>query len=328
MNTALLTPPTTEPDVLPYTTSVLEQPWWLDAVAPGHWRAATVCKGGELFARLPYRRVRRYGLTAVSNPPLCHHLGPWFRPWTGKYAGELGRQKELILDLVLQLPEADLVSLTLTPLLSNALPFCWSGFRHTTRYTYRIEDLTDLDRVWAEFTNERRNVIRRAQKIVQVRDDLPVDTLYALLTKTWARQGRRPHVSLDLVRRVHAAARAHNACKLLFAEDADGSVHAAVFVVFDERVAYYLLGGADPGFHPSGAYSLLVWEALQAAASSSRVFDFAGSSARDIEHFNRTFGARQRREIHVTRRSRRLALLVSARSVGELLLGRHPSVLE
>src|SRR5689334_24058521 len=39
------------------------------------------------------------------------------------------------------------------PSSSNWLPFYWSGFRQTTRYTYVIEDLTDLNRVRSE---ERR----------------------------------------------------------------------------------------------------------------------------------------------------------------------------
>ena len=301
---------------LPCTTCLFEQPWWLESVSPGEWNAATVIKGGEIYARLPYRFRRKYGLSLGGNPPLSHHFGPWFRPFGGKYAGQLGQQKELTLELIRQLPHCDLFELSLSPLFSNALPFRWSGYRHTTGYTYRIEELKDLDWVWGEFTNERRNVIRRAQKLVTVRDDLPIDSLYDLLTKTWARQGAGPSVTQALVRRVQAAAQVRNASRLLFAEDAQGRLHAAVWLVWDSRSAYYVLGGGDPEFKASGAYSLLVWEAVRTAASVSSMFDFAGSSNQAIEHFFRTFGARQSPLIQVVRMSRRFEIIRLVHDMG------------
>ena len=318
----LIAAPTGDDGVVPWTTCVLEQPWWLDAVSPGAWAAATVIKGGEVYARLPYGIRKKYGLTLVGNPALSPGLGPWFRPWRGKYAGELGEQKELTLALIRQLPDCALFAQTFSPLFTNALPFRWSGYQHTTHCTYRIEELKDLDRVWSEFTNERRNVIRRAQKLVAIRDDLQIDVLYELLRKTWARQGRTPPVTRELVGRVHAAAHVRNACQLLFAEDAQGCVHAGVFVLQDNRCAYYLLGGGDPQFKASGAYSLLVWEAIKAASSVAPAFDFAGSSDLDIEHFFRTFGPRQRSLIQANKMSRQFAVLNASKDLFQAIAGK------
>ena len=72
-----------------------------------------------------------------------------------------------------------------------------------------------------------------------------------------------------------------------------GRVHAAMLLVWDERRCYYLQGGGDPALRNSGAHSLLVWEAIQRAASKSRLFDFEGSMVESVERFFRAFGARQ-----------------------------------
>jgi hypothetical protein len=64
-------------DAAACTHSLFEQPWWLDAVAPGNWDAATVTSDGEIIGRLPYVRMRRCGLTILGQPPLTQFLGPW-----------------------------------------------------------------------------------------------------------------------------------------------------------------------------------------------------------------------------------------------------------
>ncbi len=52
------------------TNSLFEEPWWLEAVAPGRWREAVVTSDAGPEARLPYVLKRRMGLTLVAQPPL------------------------------------------------------------------------------------------------------------------------------------------------------------------------------------------------------------------------------------------------------------------
>ena len=83
-------------DTIPWVNSVFEQPWWLDAVAPGRWSAAEVRRGDEVVARLPYMRRRRYGLDARSSSrPLTQTLGPWLAPARCKYPRRLEAEKRL-----------------------------------------------------------------------------------------------------------------------------------------------------------------------------------------------------------------------------------------
>src|SRR5262249_38128200 len=153
-----------------------------------------------------------------------------------------------------------------------------------------------------------------------VQDDLGVEEVYRMVLLTFSRQGLRPKYDLTLLRRLDAAARQFGSCRILHAQDAQGNIHAGIYIVWDESSAYYLLGGADPRFRTSGAHSLLMWEAIRFASTVSRSFDFEGSMVEPIERFFRSFGARQVPYFHVTRMSRRMRALTSAcELVGALL---------
>jgi len=181
--------------------SVFEQPWWLDAVAPGRWSAAVVRQGDDVVARLPYTYRRRPGLMTIVQPELTQTLGPWLACLEGKYARRLEREKRLLGQLIELLPPFDFLRVNLSPSLTNWLPFYWAGFDATVRYTYRIEDLTDLERVRAEFQEHVRRGIRKAEGAVAVECDHPLDDLLRLNALTFARQGRRPPYSDEYVRR-------------------------------------------------------------------------------------------------------------------------------
>jgi hypothetical protein len=300
-------------DAIPHAYSLFQQPWWLDAVAPGAWRAAEVRRGDELLARMPYVIGRRHGLSTLTMPALTPVLGPWVRASDAKYSNRLSEQHELLEELLLQLPPVDLFRHGFAPEVENWLPFYWHGCEATPAYTFRIESLEDPDQVWAGFRESVRREIRKAQKVVTVRDDLPIERFYELQQSTFARQGLPVPFGLDYLRRIDEAAVRRGARRMLFAEDASGRTHAAVYVVWDARVAYYLLGGGDPELRTSGAHSLLMWEAIRFASGVSRCFDFEGSMLRHVERFVRGFGGRMVPYYVVSRMSARMRLIAEAR---------------
>jgi hypothetical protein len=273
--------------------SVFEQPWWLDAVAPGRWSAAVVRQGDDVVARLPYTYRRRPGLMTIVQPELTQTLGPWLACLEGKYARRLEREKRLLGQLIELLPPFDFLRVNLSPSLTNWLPFYWAGFDATVRYTYRIEDLTDLERIRAEFQEHVRRGIRKAEGAVAVECNHPLDDLLRLNALTFARQGRRPPYSDEYVRRLDAACAARGSRRIFAAVDARGKPHAALYVVWDERTLYPIINARDPSSCAVGANTLLYWEAIRLASQVSRAFDFEGSMLEPIEHFVRGFGGRQ-----------------------------------
>ena len=299
------------------TNSLFDEPWWLDALAPGAWKAAEIAHDGRVVARLPFVQRTKFGLVALSQPKLTQSLGPWLEPSDGKYSRQLELQKERMTALIEALPPFHTFRQSFSTHITNWLPFYWAGFTASVRYTYRLEDLTDPELIWNGFAENVRRQIRKAQKQVEVRDDLPFERFLELHAATYVRQGVRPPVGDELLRRLDAAAAAAGARRLLAAVDADGRVRAATYIVYDSRSAYYLLGGRHLDFPTGGEPSLLLWDAIQRAGATSAAFDFEGSMIESIERFFRSFGARQVpyfRVEHVRGRAKALQALRSIRT--------------
>lgn len=315
-------------DRVPAAHTIFDQPWWLDAVAPGSWSEIVLENGDRVAARLPYVFRRRRGLSIVSQPALTQTLGPWVAPSEGRYAQGLRAEKDCMGELIARLPPFDLFLQNFSPAVTNWLPFYWAGFSATVRYTYRIEDLSDLDAVWSGFLQNVRTDIRKASAQVEVRSDLAITGLLPLIAATFERRGLSPPYDTELLARLDRACAERGAGRSFFAVDAQEHTHAAVYLVWDDRTAYYLIGARSDDFAQSGATSLLLWEAIKFASGVTRVFDFEGSMIEPVERFFRAFGARQVPYLQVWKARRRVVPLLRLRHHGYLpdsILMRRPS---
>ena len=185
-----------------------------------------------------------------------------------------------------------------------------------------LDDLSDLESVWSGLLVNIRTDIRKAQKQLEVRTDLGLNRFLEVSNLTFARQGEKSPYPCDLVERLDSACAARDARRIFFAEDAQGRVHAAAYVVWDSESAYYLLGGGDPALRNSGATSLVMWKAITFAATVTKRFDFEGSMLEPVERFFRAFGARQTPYFRVTRTGRLMRLALAGRQGVDALLGR------
>jgi hypothetical protein len=315
-------------DITDFSSALFQQPWWLQAVAPGSWDAVVVVENDEVVGRLPFVRKRRLGLTILTQPPLTPFLGPWVKAGTGKTHTQLEREHRILQNLIAVLPPHDVCSLSFHHSIKNALPFYWHGFSLSFNYTYVISELEDPGKIWAGFRENIRREIRKAERRVVIRCSEDVETFIALNRMIFGRQGIAAPYSTELIRQVDAACCARGVRRIFLAEGADGTPHAALYLVWDSESAYYLMGGGDPELRTSGAMSLLMWEAIKHAAQVTRRFDFEGSMLQPVERFFRAFGGRQVRYAHVSRGCSlrgRLAVLAQAyaRSRGA---SRHTSL--
>ena len=306
---------------VPQAYALFQQPWWLDAVAPGAWDEVRVERDGQILARLPFMIKRRFGLTALTRPSLTWFLGPWFSSGDSKGATLLRQQKELTLDLISQLPRYDVCRMTLAPQVTNWLPFHWAGFSAIPYCTYRIPDLSDEDALWAEMDSFARTAIRKAAKKVVVRTDLGIDAVLDLQERTYARHGWAIP-DRDAIYRLHEACTARRCCQSFVAEDAQGRRHKFTHIVWDDRCAYAFAGGMDHELSRSGAPMLVRWEAIRFASKVTKSFDFCGSRAEPVERVFRGFGARQITCFAVSKFSRRMRVLNAARELAAAVTGR------
>lgn len=107
------------------------------------------------------------------------------------------------------------------------------------------------------------------------------------------------------------------------ARDEHNNIHAAVYIVWDNDSAYYLMGGGDPALRNSGATSLCLWEAIQFASTVSKKFDLEGSMLEPVERFFRGFGTVQKPYFKISKTfDKRMRAAYIFRDMVNLLRGR------
>jgi len=290
---------------------IFSRDWWLDAVCGEFWDVCLVEKGGEVLASMPYHfRKNRLAMTVITQPRETQVLGPWLRASSAKVSVRLGQEKDLMNELIAQLPAFSYFEQNWHHANTNWLPFYWHGFRQMTRYTYRLPDLSNLDAIWSGFRENIRSDVRKAQNRFKltVRTDLNIDDFLALNAKTFERQGQVLPYSISFIKELDEACEKHNSRAIFVAVDDSGRHHAGVYIIWDEQSAYYLMGGGDPELRSSGATSLCIWEAIQFAAAKTKSFDFEGSMIESVERFFRAFGAIQTPYFSISKTPSRLLL--------------------
>lgn len=277
-------------DSIPCVNSIFEQPWWLEAMAPGQWGAVEIEKNGKIVARLPFVKQKRLGCKLLGLPDFTQTLGYWIEDTGAKNANRYSKQKDMITELIEKLPPKCSIDLALDHTCDYLYPFIWAGFKTELAYSYRIEDIHNVDQLWSNLAENMRTKIKKAKNIVTVEDNHSIDDLIKLRNKTFARQGRKLYDYSIALRRLDEALLEKNARKLLCAVDSEGRIHAASYFVYDSTCCYALIGGGDPELRSSGAAALLMWEGIRFASNVSKSFDFEGSMIEPIERFFRAFG--------------------------------------
>lgn len=302
------------------TIPLFSQAWWLDAVAGDTWDAVLACQGEQVMGALPFVEKKRWGFTLVTQPKLTQSLGPWVRPTDKSYPKVLAYEKDVLGALADGLPSYHYYGQNWHFNQDNWLPFYWRRFNQTTRYTYVLPDISNLDNLWKEFTKDIRGNVRKARERfglnVRLGDD--VSELFPVLRKTFDRQNKKLPYSESFLKKVDEAASFKGQRAIILGEDAEGQLHAGTYIVWHGDTAYQLLNGYDPELRQSGAGSLCVWSAIMKASEHVDRYDFEGSMLEPVERFFRAFGARQAPYFHVSQtRSRALNMAMCLRSAAK-----------
>lgn len=286
------------------TIPIFSKDWWLDAACGAdNWSVILAEKGNKIFASMPYFTMKsRFGFTTIAMPMLTQTMGIWIKyPEDQKITTRLSYEKEIITEIIQYLPRFDSFNQNFHYSFKNWLPFYWKGFSQTTRYTYVIEDLSDLGTVFSHFNGSLRSKIRQAEKAMHVYEEEDIQKFFYIIQKIFRKQGLNTPYLFEFFRKLDKACSEQNCRKILFAEDEKGNLHGGIYVVWDEESAYSIAGGADPSFKNIGADPLLCWEAIKFASTVSKKFDFAGSMIEPVEFFMRSFGGIQKPYFSITR---------------------------
>jgi lipid II:glycine glycyltransferase (peptidoglycan interpeptide bridge formation enzyme) len=174
---------------------------------------------------------------------------------------------------------------------TNWLPFYWKGYKQTTRYTYRLKNISNIDGVWNGISpNIKYDINKAIRNGLHINLDGNISDFIDLYKKTFFRQNLNPRYSEEKIKKLDRACELHNSRKIIIISDGLGRNHAGIYLVWNEYCAYYLMGGGDAELRNSGATSLALWESIKFASTKTNVFDFEGSMVQSIEKYFRAFG--------------------------------------
>lgn len=273
---------------------IYSKSWWLDAVCqPQNWDVWLYEKGGDILAAMPYYMEMRGEYRYITKAPLTQNNGIIF-----KYYKESKREtKAKFQEHVIDEANAYIESLSLDVYeqqyhysFDNWLPFYWNQYTAMTRYTYVLEDTSDLDILWDGISSSYRNIIRKGYKIAKVCEGYDADEFWELHKNVFSKQGLECPFSYDLWMRLYEACKENNCAKILYAKDSSNRILSIIFLIWDEQSVYHLLGGSMPEYQNMQTYDMLIWEGIKFASQMCLKYDFEGSVIKRISKSMRQFG--------------------------------------
>lgn len=267
---------------------------WYDALFGNDWDVVLVQKNDNILGFLPYIITKKKTFQLIRPPYITPYQGVWMiYPSDQKYTNRLSFEKEVMIDIINQLPDVDSFQQKFLPEFTNWLPFYWNNFEQTTRYTYIIEDLSNTEKVFKDFKENIRREIRKAEKTLTIETTEDIDLLYKLKVSVYDENGESYPIPEKMLINAFNFCKRNKTGELLAAKDSDGNIHSILFYVWDKTTAYYLHGGTYNNHKTSGSMSLLLWEAIKRSSKIAKQFNFEGSMVESIERYFRAFGGKQ-----------------------------------
>ena len=258
--------------------------------------ALAYSKDGSVIGALPYLLGSKFGLRYIVQPQLTQYNGPWYHyPERLNMRKKLQFQYDVDKQLISHLKGLRLAffSQSFAPEATNWLPYHWDGYRQSTRYSYRYEDLSDTAKLLDGMSpKDRRGKIVSLMPNLNVVTTVTPDRFAAMVDDYWEGQGKKCLLQRDFVQSVCESALQHGHGLIVGLEDKEtGLMKGAAFAIYDSRCAYSLMSAFDRNYGTAGISECLFWALIQTLSSRTKAFDFEGSMDREIEYYYRSFGA-------------------------------------
>lgn len=273
---------------------IYSKPWWLDAVCGSeNWDVWLYRSGEDILAAMPYYKERRGEYRYITKAIWTQNNGIIFchAPEAKLVARQIFEEK--VIDAACTFIESlglDVYEQQFHYSFRNWLPFFWNGYTALTRYTYVLDDITDINATWEQMSSKARKLVRKGQRNAQILTGLNPDIFYVEHEKVFLKQDLPCPFTQERWERLYRACMEHGAAKIFYAKEKDGNVASVLFLVWDECSAYLLLGGSIPPFQNLDTYSAVIWESIKYASEKNLAYDFEGSMIKRISKAFREFG--------------------------------------
>jgi hypothetical protein len=273
--------------------------WWLEAVTKGDFQIIAARENKRIVAGfiLPF-----YSTGRINEPFLTRTTGVLYRkPGDESLRGRLSMERRWLTALLGHVDKDSFVQTCMHHNFKDWLPFRWQGYEQRTRYTYLLDYThTSTDAIMANISRKQRAMVQKALRnklTVEEGDDMA--SVYNFSCASFARQGRKFPYSLNDLQRLDDALRKRGQRVIFKVLDADGSVHAVNYVVYNQKSAYHLLIGGDARARLTGGHALLLLHTIKYFSDKVEIFNFGGSDIQGIEEHIRTFGGIQAQYFHI-----------------------------
>ncbi len=272
---------------------IFHEPWWMDVICGSdNWETYLVGNGNDIKASFVYEIGQTDKGKTIHRSLLTQNSGLWISYPQGQ--GIISKQKyeEKIADEICDHIE----SLGLSRYdqqynyaYNNFMPFFWRYYSGQVKYTYVIDDTSDMEMVRSQYDSKLKNQLRKAQKEIEVATIDDLEEFYRVNKLTFDRQGIEIPYSYEKFKDIYEACRQRDRVKLLAAKDPSGRVHSVAMLVWDRGSVYFLLNGTDPDLKQHQANLLLIDKSVEVAHDLGLKFDFEGSVIRAVNHCFREF---------------------------------------
>ena len=282
------------------------KPFWLDMIDT-HWQVIKAEVGNKTLF-FPFYIEKKWGFKFLRNTHLTPYGGLIFNQNLNSIDEET--KCKLITLIVNQFPNFSLLNIDLHPsikLNEHQFPNFISSKKKTN-----VLHLSNKEVCFLEFKSPLQRQIKKAAKNLVIFEKDDIELFYQLHCKTFDKNNQLPATPFSSFLKTWETCKQNNCGKLLFIEDDQKNVHAALFLTFDADTSYYLAGGTDAQYYGSGAMSLLMWHAIQISFDMEKSqFDFEGSMLPSIDAFFKKFSPTEIEYTNLQKTNARLLKLLN-----------------
>lgn len=273
---------------------IYSQPWWMDAIClPENWDVWIYENNNEVIAAMPYYKETRGQYRYITKAPLTQNNGIIFKYPVG--ISDIKKQafEEKIINKACEFLcsiEIDVYEQQFPYSFTNYLPFYWNDYQAIPRYTYVIKSGLDKLEIWNHLSSNYRKNIKKGIKNGFYSEEIDIKEFYQYHEKVFLKQGKKCPFSYELWERLCNECYVRDQGKMMCFKDCSNNILSLLFLVWDDKSMYHLLGGSMPEFQHLETYNALTWNAILQSRERGLAYDFEGSMIKNISKSFREFG--------------------------------------
>jgi hypothetical protein len=212
------------------------------------------------------------------------------------------------------LPDFDRFEYTLPPESDLDLAYCLAGYSVSATYTFRT-DPSGCHDPWTSMDQKVRYNIKSGSKRLAVEQHDDVLRYIRLSNQFVKDRAFADTLDYEAIQRIWEACHARKQAAILSCVDRARQDIASAILIWDDRHLYYWLNCRSPESNDYTANSVLIWNAIEFARATGRVFDMDGYATPSAGIFLSRFGLlpQRRFNISMTSSAARLKAAVSSR---------------